>query len=87
MHAIEHPHLPRVGLMALGALLLAIIVLLLAASRIGGIGANSTSATSGAATIQAAAVHRPGSAGPSWYANPFASPFHVVAPWAKPAGR
>ena len=26
MHAIEHPHLPRVGLMALGAVVLAIAV-------------------------------------------------------------
>lgn len=85
MHAIERPHVSRVGLMALGAVVLAILVGLLAAYRVGEIGGGSTSGVSGAVTGQTVAVHGSGSAGSSWYANPFASPFHVAFPWARAA--
>jgi hypothetical protein len=43
MHAIEHPNLPRIGGLALGAVLVAIAVLLLAATRVGDIGFRSGS--------------------------------------------
>ncbi len=87
MHAIERPHLSRVGLMALGAMLMAIIVLLLAASRLGGIGAASTSHAAGAAIGPKAAVHAQGPSTGSQFRNAFAPPFPVVLSWATPRGR
>ena len=41
MHAIERPYLPRIGVLTLGAVLLAVVVLLLAASRVGDVGLSS----------------------------------------------
>lgn len=79
MHAIERPHLPRIGVLALSALLLAIVVLLLAASRVGDIG--SGSASSGAATGLPTKIHTTAPAAWSWFTNPFAAPFRVVLPW------
>ena len=83
MHAIERPYLPRVGLRTLGTVLLAIVVLLLAASRVGGIDANSTSAARGALLGRTAAAGRSGLVGSSWLTNGFASPFHVALPWQR----
>lgn len=83
MHAIDRPHIPRLGLMALGAILLAIIVLLLAASRVGEIGANATPNATAAPVSHTATVHNWRPAGPSWLANPFVSPFRVALPWAR----
>jgi hypothetical protein len=85
MHAIERPQLSRVGVLALSAVLLAIVVLLLAAARVGEIGTTSGSVSaaasgSGAAPLSAAANHARPAVG-SWPANPFASPFRVVTPW------
>ncbi len=87
MHAIEHPHLSRSGLMALGAVILAILVLLVAAARVGGIGANSRADTGGPAVGPRTTAHSSWSPAASWYANAFASPFHVVLPWARATGR
>ena len=66
MHAIERPHLPRIGVLALGAVLLAIVVLLLAASRVGDIGLSSSSASSGASTAPPASIHSAPSAASSF---------------------
>lgn len=79
MHAIETPQLPRISVLALGAILLAIVVLLIAASRVADIG-GSSGFSSGAATAPAAVASVRTATSP-WSANPFASPFHVVAPW------
>lgn len=80
MHAIERPLLPRFGLLGLGAVLLAIVVLLLAASRLGDIGVSAGTASSGAVKAPAAHISRTPLAASSWFANPFAVPVHSV-PW------
>jgi hypothetical protein len=86
MHAIEHPHLPRMGVLALGAALLAIVVLLLAASRLGGIGLSAGSASSGPAAVPARSHSAPPAA--AWALNnPFASPFRVTLPWTTTSRR
>jgi hypothetical protein len=81
MHAIERPHLPRIGILALGAVLLALVVLLLAASRAGDIGLSSGSTSSAATTTPPAEIHSMPAAASPWFTNPFAAPFHVVLPW------
>lgn len=81
MHAIERPHLQRVGVMALGGVLLAIVVLLLAASRVGDIGIGSGASSSARVIGPATAIHRTSPGASSWLASPFASPFRVVLPW------
>jgi len=87
MHAIERPYLSRVGLTALGVMLVAIIVLLLAASRLDGIGASSPSNATGAAVGPAAAVHPLTPAGVSPFTDALATPFRVVVSWTTPHGR
>lgn len=87
MHAIERPHLQRIGVLALGAVVLAIVVLLLAAARAGDIGLSSVSASSGTATGPPATVRTAPSPAASWFANPFAPPFRVVLPWKTPTRR
>lgn len=90
MHAIERPHLPRVGFLALGAVLLAITVLLLAASRVEDIGVSSTSESTRAASVPAATaatINEARPVGSSAFTNAFASPFHVALPWPKATGR
>jgi hypothetical protein len=88
MHAIERPYLPRTGVLALGAVFLAIVLLLLlAASRVGDIGLTSSSGASGASTAPPAATHSAPSAASLWLTNPFATPFHVVLPWNTPIRR
>lgn len=87
MHAIERPHLPRIGILALGAVVLAIVVLLLAASRVGDIGWSSGAASSGAPAGPPAKIDSAAPAAPSWFANPFAPPFRVVLPWNTPSRR
>jgi len=85
MHALERPQLPRIGALALGAVLLAIVVLLLAASRVGDIGMSSNTASS--APAPTTAISHAGPASSNWLMSPFASPFHVVLPWSAPTGR
>jgi hypothetical protein len=88
MHAIERPRLPRVGVVALGALALAIVVLLLAASRLGDIGLSSHSASTDAATGASAQNRSAPPVASSWlWSNPFKAPFRVVLPWNTPARR
>lgn len=87
MHAIERPRLPRIGVLALGALLLAVAVLLLAGSRLGDLGPSSGSASGGPAASPPAPIHSAGAAASSWLTNPFAAPFHVVLPWNTAGGR
>ena len=87
MHAIEHPHLPRVGWMATGALVLAVIVLLLAASRVGGLGASHMSEASRATIGPQITVDGSGYARAFRSSSPFASPFHIAIPWTKPSRR
>jgi preprotein translocase subunit SecG len=87
MHAIERPHLPRTGIFAVSAVLLAIVVLLLAPSRGGDIGLSSGSESSAATTTTQAKIHSTAPAASSWFTNPFAAPFHVVLPWNAAARR
>ncbi len=86
MHAIERPHLPRVGLLALGVLV-AIVVLLLAAPRVGDLGVSATSDSSGTAASATATTINHSLTNGAAFTNAFASPFHVVVPWAKATGR
>jgi hypothetical protein len=81
MHAIERPHLPRIGVPALGAVLLAVVVLLLAASRVGDNGISFRSASSGAPTAPPAEIHSGLPVASSWFTSPFAAPVRVVLPW------
>ena len=87
MHAIERPHLPRIGVLALSAVLLTMVVLLVAASRLGDIGLGAGSASSGTVTGQPARVHSAPPPASTWFSNPFAQPFHVVLPWNAPTRR
>jgi hypothetical protein len=87
MHAIAHPHLPRIGVLALGAILMAVVLLLLAATRVGDIRLGSSPGSAAPATTRAATIHYGRPAISSWSANPFASPFHVVLPWSNVARR
>lgn len=89
MHALEHPHPSRIGLLTLGAVVLAIVVLLLAAARLGGIGASSRAAASlSASSPQATARTSWPAAWPRYFnSNVFASPFHIAFPWTRVRGR
>jgi hypothetical protein len=80
MHAIERPLLPRIGLLALGTVVLAFVVMLLAASRLGDLGLSAGSAANSAFTSPGAGIRIPPPA--SWYANPFAVPVRAVLPWS-----
>jgi hypothetical protein len=86
MHAIAHPHLPRIALLALGAVVLALVVLLLAAARLGDISPSSGSASSGAAAGAPANVHNAPAAS-SWVTTPFEAPFRLVLSWNPRNGR
>lgn len=85
MHAIERPYLPRIGVLTLGAVLLEIVVLLLAASRVGDVGLSSGSASSGTATGLPATIHSAPMS--SSFTNPFGVPFRVVLPWTAASRR
>ena len=87
MHALERPHLPRIGGLALGAVLLAIVVLLLAASQPSDIGVGSPPASSGAIAGPPAAAHGQALAAPSWFTNPLGALFRVGLPWGERAER
>ncbi len=81
MHAIDRPQLPRIGMLALSAALLAIVIVLLIASRLGDVGAGLGAGSPGVATYPPATFNSMRPADSSWLANPFASPFHVTLPW------
>lgn len=87
MHAIERPRLPRIGVLALGAILLAIVVLLLAASRLGDIGVTAGSASIGAVVSPPANTRSAPLVASSWFSNPFRVPFRVILPWNTPTRR
>jgi hypothetical protein len=87
MHAIERPRLPRVGVLALGAVLLVIVVLLLTAYRIGDIRITSSSGSSTTATSPGAKIQYARAPASSWLTNPFISPFRVVVSWTTAARR
>jgi hypothetical protein len=78
MHAIERPLLSRTALLALGAVLLAIVVLLLAASRLGDTGLSAGTASTGAPASPPATAPRTALVASSWFANPFVVPVHAV---------
>jgi ABC-type glycerol-3-phosphate transport system substrate-binding protein len=82
MHAIERPHLPRMASLALGAVLLAVVVLLLAASRVGDLGMSSTASSTPPAASTPATLHHAWRTSPSAFTNVFSSPFHAALPWA-----
>jgi hypothetical protein len=83
MHAIERPHLPRIGVIALSAALLALVALLLAAWRLGGTTMSSGVASSGASSVAPVEARSAVPATSSWFTNPFAAPFRVDTPWNK----
>jgi hypothetical protein len=81
MHAIERPRLPRISVLAVGAVLLAIVVLLLAAARVRDISLSSGSAPSGAKAGPPVTIHSARRAGSSWVTSAFAVQSRVVLPW------
>jgi len=82
MHAIDRPQLPRLGAFALAAVILAIVVPLLAATRVGDIGLSSGFGSSGAATAPAAGAPSASPTITSWFLNPFAAPIRATLPWS-----
>jgi hypothetical protein len=87
MHAIAHPHLPRTGVLALGVIVMAIAVLLLAASRAGDIRLASSPGSPAPATTRVTAIDQARPTPSLWSTGPFASPFHAVLPWSSAIGR
>jgi hypothetical protein len=81
MHALDRQHFPRIGTIALAATLLAIVLMLLAASRVGDIGIGGSSVGTSFATRPAASTP---ARTPIWVTHPFASPFRVTLPWRSP---
>jgi hypothetical protein len=70
---------------ALAATLLALLIALYAAPRLGDIGVGGTNGT-GVATASGSrpAVHSVVAARPAWATHPFAAPFRIRLPWPAP---
>lgn len=88
MHAIERPHLPRVGLLGLAAVLVAIVALFLAASVGREFGMSSGSSPGRGLAGKTARTSYQAGADSSAFTNVFVPPFHaVVFPWTEVDGR
>jgi len=83
--ALPHPHLPRAVVLALAAILLALVLVLHAATQVGDIGlGSSTGPAATGATVERPAAHATAPVSPARAVNLFAAPFRVRLPWPVP---
>jgi ABC-type transporter Mla subunit MlaD len=82
MHAIERPHLPRVALMYLGVVLVAIMVLLLVVAGAADSGGSFGPGPRGVATARSTGISTGSPASRAEFQNPFVVPFSARSPFA-----